>query len=450
MEQVDILGEQRDNELKDEPLRTRAILATLDQRIEDARDLIGRIAGDGFAVITKLRLPLRWEHEVEGVVPFRQIEGSDHVHGIVQLSIEVVDPELIEVAEDNVPRALRNRDDPVVEGLLIVAGEIDLRTGTLRSGRRADRITMSAGVAFDPAATCQRFERFVLEISNDDPELAAYLRRASGYALTGDISEQILLMLIGRGANGKSTLLGTLLAVSGDYGDTAAFATFECSSNRSSIPNDLAALAGKRLVVASETREGARIDEGRLKSLTGVDRLRARFLNQEWFSFDPTCKLILSVNHRPVVSDDSFGFWRRVRLIPFDRAFQPDPTLAAELRDEAPGILAWMVRGCLDWQRHRLGQPARVAQATAEYSADSDVLGGFFLEACELDPGAEIGATELYEHYKRWAEAQGYSERERLSVTAFGRKVAERFERDRDNRTGRVVYRGLARRSDAI
>jgi len=309
---------------------------------------------------------------------------------------------------------------------------------------------MSAGVAFDPAATCQRFERFVLEISNDDPELAAYLRRASGYALTGDISEQILLMLIGRGANGKSTLLGTLLAVSGDYGDTAAFATFECSSNRSSIPNDLAALAGKRLVVASETREGARIDEGRLKSLTGGDRLRARFLNQEWFSFDPTCKLILSVNHRPVVSDDSFGFWRRVRLIPFDRAFQPDPTLAAELRDEAPGILAWMVRGCLDWQRHRLGQPARVAQATAEYSADSDVLGGFFLEACELDPGAEIGATELYEHYKRWAEAQGYSERERLSVTAFGRKVAERFERDRDNRTGRVVYRGLARRSDAI
>jgi putative DNA primase/helicase len=331
--------------------------------------------------------------------------------------------------------------DPWLLGVL--NGVVDLRTGLLRPGRRADRITMSAGVAFDPAATCPRFERFILEIAAGDPDLAAYFQRTAGMDLTGDVSEQIVRMWIGRGSNGKSTLLRALLQVWGDYADVAAFATFERSSQRSSIPNDLAALVGKRLVWASEAREGARLDEGRLKSITGGDRLRARFLNAEWFSFDPACKLVLSLNHRPVVSDDSFGFWRRVRLVPFDQTFAPDPALEGQLRDEAPGILAWAVRGCLAWQRDGLGHPARVLQATADYQADSDPLRAFIEEACEPDPGAEVVASELYDHYKGWAERQGLGERERLSATMFGRRMAERYTR-RKTRSG-AVYEGIAR-----
>ena len=281
----------------------------------------------------------------------------------------------------------------------------------------------------------------MLEITDDDADLAGWLQRASGYALTGSVAEQILIMLCGRGATGKSTLLRALLDVFGDYADTAAFSTFERASQRGAIPNDLAALVGKRLIVASETREGARLDEGRLKSLTGGDRLRARFLNQEWFSFDPTCKLVLAVNHKPTVSDDSFGFWRRVRLVPFDRTFAADPALPLALRAESAGILAWLVRGCLRWQADGLAQPARVEQATADYAADSDPLNNFLAEACERDAHASVGAADFYAHYKSWAERQGFSERERLSATMFGKRMADRFERVG---TARRVYRGVS------
>ncbi len=174
------------------------------------------------------------------------------------------------------------------------------------------------------------------------------------------------------------------------------------------IPNDLAALAGKRLVVASETREGARLDEGRLKSITGGDRLKARFLNQEWFSFEPTFTLLLCMNHRPVIADDSYGFWRRVRLVPFECTFEPSPALADELRAEAPGVLRWAIEGCLAWRRSgRLTKPECVEQTTADYAADSDVLGEFLAEACEVDPDAEVRASLFFQHYRQWAEQQG-------------------------------------------
>jgi putative DNA primase/helicase len=322
-------------------------------------------------------------------------------------------------------------------------GVVALRTGTRRDGRREDGITLRAGADFNPSATCPRFEQFVLEISNGDPELARFHQRFAGYALTGDVSEQVLMMQFGGGANGKSTLIRALLHVWADYGDVVAFQTIERTCQRSTIPNDLAALAGRRLVVASETREGARLDEGRLKSLTGGDPIRARYLNAEWFTFRPTLKLALCVNHRPVVTDDSHGFWRRVRLVPFERTFSPNPALESQLQDEAAGILAWAVRGCLDWQQHGLGQPARVQQATSDYAADSDPLASFLDEACELDEHAETSGADLFDNYRHWSERHGLSERERLTATAFGRRMGERFTR-RKTRQG-VVYEGVAR-----
>lgn len=328
----------------------------------------------------------------------------------------------------------------------VVIDVVDLRTGILRDGCRADRITMQAATPFDPDAKCPRFERFVIEVSNGDISLATYHQQVADMALTGDDTEQILPMWIGRGSNGKSTLLHTLHDVWGNYGEVAAFSTFERATMRKSIPNDLAALSGKRLVVASETREGARLDEGRLKSITGGDRLKARFLNQEWFSCEPTFTLILCMNHRPVITDDSFGFWRRVRLIPFDRTFTKNPALAGELLAEAPGVLRWAVEGCVAWrQAGRLTNPERVERTTAEYAADSDVLAEFLAEACEVHEDAEVRASSFFEHYRLWADRQGLTERERLSATAFGRKVSERFTR-RHGRDGKV-YSGVETRS---
>ena len=153
-------------------------------------------------------------------------------------------------------------------------------------------------------------------------------------------------------------------------------------------------------------------------------------------------KFWLSVNHKPVVKDDSFGFWRRLRLDPFTQRFDVDPTLADELQGEAAGILAWCVQGCLMWQRDGLQAPAIVTEATKEYEQDSDPLAAFLSEACDLAPSAEVGAKELFDHYARWAQGHGFGDRERLSATGFGRKVAERFPHTRPR--GRRVYQGLS------
>jgi putative DNA primase/helicase len=323
-------------------------------------------------------------------------------------------------------------------------GVVNLRSGDLRPGRREDRITMSAAVPFDPAATCERWDRFVREIFGDDQELVTFARVAIGYSLTGDTAEQCCFMGYGHGSNGKGTLTNTLKYILGDYGWNMPFATLEMR-DRAGIPNDVAALAGRRFVVASETNDGARLNEARVKALTGCDPVTARFLHGEYFTFEPVAKFWLSVNHKPVIKDDSHGFWRRLRLIPFLQRFDVNPTLADNLRAEASGVLAWAVRGCLEWQRSGLQPPAAVREATTEYERDSDPLAGFLAEACEVDVNACIGATEIFEHYKQWADRHGLTDRERLTSTMFGRKFAERFEGEHTR--GGKVYQGVARRA---
>ena len=236
-------------------------------------------------------------------------------------------------------------------------GVVDLRTGTLRPARPEDRITIYADAAYDPGALCPRFEQFLSEVFLADAELVGYVQRAVGYCLTGAVSEQCLFLCYGEGANGKSTLLETLRDVLGGYAHNLPFSAFELDG-RSGISNDMAGLVSKRFVTAVETNEGARLNEGRLKALTGGDRCTARFLYGEYFSFDPTAKFWLAFNHKPRVTDDSNGFWRRVRLIPFTARFSDsnrDKDLPMKLKAEAAGILAWVVRACVLWQRLGLG-----------------------------------------------------------------------------------------------
>lgn len=324
------------------------------------------------------------------------------------------------------------------------SGTVDLRTGDCRPGRPEDRLTMSTAVTYDPEAGCPRWELFISEIFAGDVELVTFTQRAIGYSVTGITSEQALFLLFGTGSNGKGTLANTLKRLLGDYAWNMPFATVEMK-DRSAIPNDLAALMGRRFVTASETNDGARLNEARVKTLTGCDPVTARFLHGEFFTFEPVGKYWLSVNHKPIVRDDSFGFWRRLRLIPFTQRFDLDPTLADTLHAEGPGILAWCVRGALEWQRVGLQAPASVIAATREYEADSDPLSAFLAEACELDPGSEVGARDLYEHYLRWATLHGLGDRERLSSTAFGRKMSDRLAASR-TRTGKVYF-GIGRRS---
>jgi len=223
-----------------------------------------------------------------------------------------------------------------------------------------------------------------------------------------------------------------------------SFATFE-RERAGAIAADVAALDGTRFVKASEG-SGNWLHSSRLKDITGGEQVSARHLYGNPFTFRPTCKIFLSTNTLPRVADESEGLWRRVREVDFTQRFDgtaEDKTLKDALLDEAPGILAWLVRGCLEWQARGLAAPSAVATATAQYRADCDPLGRFLDEACELVPTAEIRAHEFFQHYRQWATTAGLTDREQLSATAFGRKCVERFARVKT--AGGMLYRGVAR-----
>ncbi|MEP7245377.1 MAG: phage/plasmid primase, P4 family, partial [Gammaproteobacteria bacterium] len=183
--------------------------------------------------------------------------------------------------------------------------------------------------------------------------------------------------------------------------------------------------------IASEVQDRAKFDEGRVKSLTGGDIMTARFLHQEFFSFRPALHLWLAVNHKPVVTDDSYGFWRRVRLVPFTQRFAVNKQLDADLKAEAVGILAWLVRGCLLWQAEGLTPPECVLAATAQYEEESDVLADFLADSCVVSNEESIGAHEFYRLYREWADRAGLG-RDCLKLAAFGRLATSRFRKERN------------------
>jgi phage/plasmid-associated DNA primase len=219
---------------------------------------------------------------------------------------------------------------------------------------------------------------------------------------------------------------------------------------RAPIPNDLAALVGKRLVTSSETNEGTRLNEARVKALSGGDSITARFLHAEFFTFQPVAKFFLAFNHRPRVQDDSFGFWRRVRLIPFNRVFSgssDDKFLSDKLIAESSGILNWLIDGCLKWQKQGLDPtPECVQEATREYQTDSDPLSQFIDEDCAVQHQAQVKANDLYQKYLTWCEHQGYREKEKLTRQMFGRLMGQKFKKSHD-RDG-WHYHGIGSKCD--
>ena len=322
-------------------------------------------------------------------------------------------------------------------------GVVDLRTGKLREERPEDRITLRSPIKFDPEAKCPRFERFMLEIFNGDSEFVSFLQRAVGYSLTGLAEEQCAFFCYGNGANGKSTFLGVLHSLLGDYAVNVPFSTLE-RKDRSGIRNDVAMLAGKRFATAIETGEDVRLNEARIKAITGSDPITGRFLYHENFTFNPTHKLWLAFNHRPRIADDSEGMWRRVKLIPFTRQFrgqQRDKKLFDVLKAEARGILAWAVRGTLLWRKHGLGEPQTVTNATAEYRKESDHFEHFVDECCTGDPNSTVLTAALWDRYQHWASQNG--ERS-LSRTAFTERLKQRgFTGLRVGHKGTRGWRGL-------
>lgn len=325
-------------------------------------------------------------------------------------------------------------------------GVIDLSTGLLRVGHPEDRISLQTGVDFDPNAPCERWQSFVNEIFEQDAELIGFIHRAAGYSLTADTREQCFFMCVGHGANGKSTFLSALSAVWGDYGyttDTNVFASN--AGSKDSTAYDLAELLSRRLVLMSETKANSRMNEQSIKNFTGGERINAQKKYGHPFEFQPVGKLWMGVNHQPKVMDDSHGFWRRVRLIPFRRTFagsSDNRNLKQELMTEAPGILAWAVRGCLAWRAEGLNPPLSVMNATDAYQESEDPILDFILERVEPSSAAEVPCNRTYLAYKEWAKDQGMSEKETLTKNSFGRLMTRRF--DRRNSISGWRYVGLS------
>lgn len=335
----------------------------------------------------------------------------------------------------------RWNSDPWLLG--VANGVADLRTGELRAGRPEDRITQHVDAHYDPEAECPRWMAFLAEVFGGDDELIDFIWRAVGYSLTGDTSEHCVFICYGAGANGKTTFLNTLRGAAGGYGHNMPFTTIELKG-RASVPTDVADLVGKRLVTATETDERTRLNEARFKALSGGDPITARHLYSSFFEFRPVAKFWLAVNHKPRVDDDSYGFWRRVRLIPFLRVFKDgnaDKKLSERLAAETQGILVWAVRGCMEWRKRGLEPASAVRVATDEYQRESDPVAGFIADRCIVTAGARSLASVLYKAYKEWAEEQGLQSWEVLSNTRFGRRMGERFVKRHSDKGN--VYEGI-------
>jgi putative DNA primase/helicase len=307
-------------------------------------------------------------------------------------------------------------------------GTIDLTTGRLRPHERADGITKIAPASFDPDADSTLWQSFLDRIFAGDEDLIAYIQRAVGYSLTGQVGEQCLFFLHGTGQNGKSVFIQTLLAVLGEYAQKAPTEMImkqDRASGGGATP-DMARLRGVRLAVTAELDEDQRMGEAKVKDLTGADRIVARKLYCEPIEFDPTHKLWIYGNHKPSIRGTDDGIWRRMRLIPFAVTIpneEKDPHLVDKLSAERDGILAWAVRGCLEWQRDGLGLPHAVASATEAYRGESDRLAAFIEERCVVADWASIGKSELYSAYEAWSRESGEYTR---SKRWLGLRLAER------------------------
>ena len=243
-------------------------------------------------------------------------------------------------------------------------------------------------------------------MTQGDAGLIRFIQQFLGYCLTGITREHALLFIFGPGGNGKTVLLETMVGILGDYAQTAAMDTF-VASRHDRHPTELAALRGARLVAAAETEQGRAWNETKIKQLTGGDSIAARFMRQDFFTFKPEFKPVFIGNHKPRLRDVGTSTRRRFNIVPF--MFKPeteDKQLTKKLESEHPGILRWLIEGCLDWQEHGLVRPEVVTQATDDYFNEQDIVARWVEEHCDTSKAFfHDTTTHLFADFCRYAEA---------------------------------------------
>lgn len=314
---------------------------------------------------------------------------------------------MLDIAKDlpgmSVDQAILD-SDPFLLG--VANGVVDLQTLQLRIGRPEDLITHYTKAAFDPEATCPRWEQFIFEIALGREDYVSFIQEFCGYSISGLISEHSFNILLGNGHNGKSTLIEVLTALMGDYSVGLPGNAF-LASNTAAVRNDLARLPGKRFVSAAEVDTGAKLAESNVKRLTGGDTFTTRFLYKENFDFKPQCKFVLSVNTHPTITGADNGIYRRLVVFPFDADFSDgdDKTLPEKLQQELSGILNWCLAGFKRFhERGHLEYPDCVKEAGIAYRELMDITQAFLDDRCERVETENTPMKQLYEQFAQWCD----------------------------------------------
>jgi putative DNA primase/helicase len=346
-------------------------------------------------------------------------------------------------SEDSVVFAAHKLDaDPWLLG--VQNGVVDLKTGQFRPARQGDLITKRAEVAFDAAAKCPEWLKFLDTVTGGDADLQSYIQRTVGYTLTGSVREEVLFVLYGTGSNGKSTFRETVHSLLGNYALAAdAGLLIERKTPGGATP-ELARLKGRRLISINETSENDHLNEARVKFITSQDKITARNLYQDFFDFDPSHKTFLTTNHKPIIRGTDIGIWRRIHLLPFTVAIRADKVekdfRERRLMPELPGILNWALAGLAAYREQGLNPPVTVLASTQEYRADMDVVGQWIADRCEQDPNARVPTSLAYNDYSRWAEEEvGWA----LKKLTFRRHLSDRGFGAAKGAHGQRAIRGL-------
>jgi putative DNA primase/helicase len=333
----------------------------------------------------------------------------------------------IELLARSNPESVANPSDFNADPMLLGTpnGTVDLRAGKLRPALRTELITKQTSVAPARAGNQPRlWLKFLNEIFEGDQDVIAFMQRAAGYALTGEVSEHKLLFLYGGGRNGKSVFLNTLFDIWGDYARKAASATF-LNSKQERHPTDVAGLQGARLVAGSELPVGKTWDESVIKDLTGGDVMTARFMRGDFFDFTPQLTLMIAGNNQPSFRGVDEAIRARVVLVPFNVTIpeeQRDADLPSKLKAEAPEILQWAIEGALQWQQMGLNVPAAITAASSKYFDAEDTVGRFLVDETVDLPGNFVASKSLHTRFSSWCAGEGLTPFTQLTLIKDIRK----------------------------
>jgi putative DNA primase/helicase len=378
-----------------------------------------------------------WVHEPErGKRLLREAEQAHTLPRITaMLKLSISEPDM----------AVTDREldsDPYLLG--VTNGAVDLRTGNIQPNIPSLKITRYCNASFDSSATCKNWLDFLDQIFDSDAETIACVQRLLGLTLLGVSNEEVLIICYGHGANGKSVFSNVVHNIMGGYAVTAPSTLLTARrADDTGARNDLAALAGARCVSINELQAGDRLDEQIVKAIAGREPIAARFMYREFFQFLPSFTPWLRTNHKPIITGEDDGIWRRLVMLKFGRKFKladQDPHLEDKLLTERDGILGWMIAGAPIYLKYGIKPSKTMLAELSTYRNESDLLGEFLADKTKSAPSEQVQQLLLFSRYSNWCAETGVRP---MSKKQFTQRLAERGFKDKKSGNNRY-YVGLA------